>query len=113
MERPLVVVTDAPFPTFESAEAVLRKVDAVVEILPDSIPEAIAARAAQAAAVMVTYARISAESIAAMARCRIIARMGIGLDNIDVDAATAAGIVVTNVPDYCVDEVSDHALALL
>jgi D-3-phosphoglycerate dehydrogenase len=85
----------------------------VVQILPDSTSEAIAAGAAEADAVMVTYAKISAQSIGALTGCRIIARMGIGLDNIDVDAATAAGIVVTNVPDYCVDEVSDHALTVL
>jgi D-3-phosphoglycerate dehydrogenase / 2-oxoglutarate reductase len=44
--------------------------------------------------------------------CRIIARYGIGLDTLDMDAANEMGIVVTNVPDYCIDEVSDHALAL-
>jgi D-3-phosphoglycerate dehydrogenase / 2-oxoglutarate reductase len=113
MSRPLVVVTDAPFPTFESAEAVLRDLDAEVTVLSESTPAAIVGGATHADAVMVTYAQLSAESISALAGCRIIARMGIGLDNIDVEAATAAGIVVTNVPDYCVDEVSDHALALL
>jgi len=46
-------------------------------------------------------------------RCKIIARYGIGVDNVDVAAATRAKILVTNVPDYCIDEVSDHALALL
>lgn len=54
-----------------------------------------------------------ARVIAALDRCRVISRFGIGVDRIDVDAATAKGIVVANVPDYCVDEVSDHALALL
>jgi D-3-phosphoglycerate dehydrogenase len=54
-----------------------------------------------------------ARVVAALDRCRVISRFGIGVDRIDVDAATAKGIVVTNVPDYCVDEVSDHALALL
>jgi D-3-phosphoglycerate dehydrogenase len=48
-----------------------------------------------------------------MSRCRIIARFGIGVDNVDVAAATGAGIVVTRVPDYCLDEVSDHTMALL
>jgi len=48
-----------------------------------------------------------------MERCRVISRFGIGVDNIDLDAAAKAGIVVTYVPDYCVDEVSDHAMALL
>ena len=50
---------------------------------------------------------------AAAGGCRIIARYGIGVDNVDVAAATAAGIQVTNVPDYCLDEVADHAMALL
>jgi D-3-phosphoglycerate dehydrogenase len=48
-----------------------------------------------------------------MERCRIIVRYGIGVDTIDVAAATERGIFVANVPDYCLDEVSDHALALL
>ena len=48
-----------------------------------------------------------------MTRCRIISRFGIGVDNVDIAAATGAGIVVTKVPDYCIDEVSDHAMALL
>ena len=51
--------------------------------------------------------------IRSLSRCRIIARYGIGLDTIDIPEATAKGIVVTNVPDYCIDEVSDHALALI
>ena len=48
-----------------------------------------------------------------LTRCRIIARFGIGVDNVDIPAATSKGIVVTKVPDYCIDEVSDHAMALL
>jgi D-3-phosphoglycerate dehydrogenase len=48
-----------------------------------------------------------------MTRCRIISRFGIGVDNVDIPVATERGIVVTKVPDYCIDEVSDHAVALL
>ena len=48
-----------------------------------------------------------------MPKCRVISRFGIGVDNVDIEAATAASIVVTKVPDYCIDEVSDHAMALL
>ena len=59
------------------------------------------------------YAPIPSDLTRELAGCRIIARYGIGLDTIDVPAATEAGIVVTNVPDYCIDEVSDHALALI
>jgi D-3-phosphoglycerate dehydrogenase len=51
--------------------------------------------------------------IEALERCRIIVRYGIGVDTIDIPAATERGIMVANVPDYCVDEVSDHALTLV
>jgi len=57
--------------------------------------------------------KITAPVIAAMKCCRIIVRYGIGVDTIDIGAATARGIMVANVPDYCIDEVSDHALMLL
>jgi D-3-phosphoglycerate dehydrogenase len=65
------------------------------------------------AAIMTCWAPVSARAIGAAQDLRIVARMGVGLDNIAVAAATAAGAWVTNVPDYCVEEVSDHALALV
>lgn len=58
-------------------------------------------------------AELDASAIAAMDDCRVIARYGIGVDNIDVDAATERGIYVTNVPEYCIEEVSSHAIALI
>jgi D-3-phosphoglycerate dehydrogenase len=63
-------------------------------------------------AMMNQYARIGAKTIAAMTRCKVIARYGVGVDIVDVDAATARGILVTNVRDYCTEEVADHAVAL-
>src|ERR1700692_3170573 len=63
--------------------------------------------------VLTVRAAITKRVIAAMDRCRIIVRYGIGVDTIDIPAATERGIMVANVPDYCIDEVSDHALALL
>src|SRR5260221_14184593 len=56
---------------------------------------------------------MTADIIRRFRRCKIIVRYGVGTDNVDVDAATAAGIIVGHVPIYCVDEVSTHALALL
>jgi len=79
----------------------------------DSSPEAVLKVASGADALLVTYAKINADMIRQMGKCRIISRFGIGVDNVDLAAATAAGIVVTKVPDYCIDEVSDHAMALL
>ena len=64
-------------------------------------------------AILTCWAPVSSAAIAASPGLRVVARMGVGLDNIDVDAATRHGILVTNVPDYCVEEVSDHAVALV
>jgi len=64
-------------------------------------------------AVLNCYAKMTARVIEKLDHCKIIARYGIGVDNVDLAAATTARILVTNVPDYCVDEVSDHALALI
>jgi D-3-phosphoglycerate dehydrogenase len=77
--------------------------------------EVIAGLAAQhqPAAIMTNWAPVSAAAVAASPRLRIVARLGVGLDNIAVDEASRRGIWVTNVPDYCVEEVSDHAVAML
>lgn len=56
---------------------------------------------------------LTAALVAGMSRCRIIARGGVGYDNVDLAAAAARGIIVTNVPDYGVDEVADHAVGLM
>ena len=64
-------------------------------------------------AVLTCWAPVSKDAIAASENLQIIARMGVGLDNIAVDDAAQAGVWVTNVPDYCVEEVSDHAIALI
>src|SRR3954465_8096007 len=58
------------------------------------------------------YARVGASTIERMKRGKVIARYGIGVDIVDVEAATAKGILVTNVRDYCTEEVADHAIAL-
>jgi len=65
-------------------------------------------------ALLNTYAGpITAETMSRMPKCRIIARYGIGVDTIDIDAATQAGIIVTNNPTYCIEEVAEHTMALL
>ncbi len=64
-------------------------------------------------AVMTCWAQVNAQAIAHCEGLELVARVGMGLDNIDRHAAAARGAIVTNVPDYCVEEVSDHAIALL
>jgi len=108
-----VVLTDQVFPTVDVEREILGRAGETLDILTDSSPETIRAEAADTDAILTTYAPIDAETISALQRCKVIARYGIGVDNIDLEAARAAGITVTNVPDYCVEEVADHTVALL
>ena len=77
------------------------------------LPSEIIAAAADCDALLVVSSKIPAEVINSMPRCRIIARLGAGTDKIDIEAATAAGIVVSNVPDFCLSEQAEHTLMLL
>src|SRR6266850_536512 len=108
-----VAVADSVFPNLDPAKEVLSAIGAELQLAADSSPESVMKLAADADAVLVTYAKIDGDMIRRMNKARIISRFGIGVDNVDLDAATQKGIVVTKVPDYCIDEVSDHAMALL
>ncbi len=113
MRHPVVAVSDSVFPNLNPARGVLSRIGAELLLAEASTPQAIMQVARDADALPVTYAKVTAEMIGQMTRCRIIARFGIGVDNVDIAAATNASIVVTRVPDYCIDEVSDHTMALL
>ncbi len=113
MAARLVGVSDSVFPDLEPARKVLARIGADLQLAREATPDAILAVARDADALLVTYAKITADMIRQMKRCRIISRFGIGVDNVDLAVATEMGIVVTKVPDYCLDEVSDHAMALL
>jgi D-3-phosphoglycerate dehydrogenase len=106
-----VLVTDHVFADLEAEKAALAEIGCELELAPD--PEALPDAVGGAAGLLVCFAQVDEQVIEAASDCRIIARYGIGVDNVDVDAATRRGIQVTNVPDYCLDEVADHAMALL
>jgi D-3-phosphoglycerate dehydrogenase len=108
-----VVLTDQVFPTLTVERRILGSIGADLEVLEDSSADSIAERARDAEALLTTYAPIGADLMGSLEKCRVISRYGIGVDNIDLDAARSRGIVVTNVPDYCVEEVADHTIALL
>jgi D-3-phosphoglycerate dehydrogenase len=110
----LVAVTDHVFPHLDQERKLLAEAGHELRFEGNATTaEEVVAAVHGADAVINCYAPITAEVIRGLEGCRIIARYGIGLDTIDVPVATEAGIVVTNVPDYCIDEVSDHALALI
>ncbi|WGR96434.1 C-terminal binding protein [Bradyrhizobium sp. ISRA443] len=107
-----VYVSDYDYPDLSIEQAVLGPIGAEVIGLQCRTGEGLAEQAADADAILQQYARISRETIARLTRCRAICRYGIGVDIVDLEAARERGIIVTNVPDYCLDEVSDHAIAL-
>jgi D-3-phosphoglycerate dehydrogenase len=108
-----VVLTDY---VWDSLEVEKRTLAGVAELVPlqTKKPEEFIEEAADCDALLNTYAGpITAEVMARMPKCRIIARYGIGVDTIDLEAASAAGIIVTNNPTYCIEEVAEHTMALL
>jgi D-3-phosphoglycerate dehydrogenase len=107
-----VVVSDQVFPSVEIERELLAEIDADLTVASGEM-ESVLTEAVDADAILNTYLPWDAESIARLSRCKIIARYGIGFDNVDLEAASDAGIVVTNVPDYSVEEVATHALALI
>ncbi len=110
---PTVAIIYNEFPDTSVESEVLRAIDAtVIHTRVLDTPEQLAA-ARQADALMVSVHKVPASLIATLERCRIVSRVGTGLDAIDIPAATERGIWVTNVPDYSVDEVSTHAITLL
>lgn len=112
-KRYRVLITDYVWPNLDPERAVLAPLGAELVPSPSGREEELAALAVDADAIMTCFAKVTRRVIEAAPRCRIVARYGIGVDNIDVQCATERGIVVTNVPSYCQDEVSDHAMALL
>ena len=110
---PTVVIAYPGFGDIRIEEEILSTIDANVSHLGNTDTPAAREVVAQADALMVTLQPVPAELIAIMERCRIVSRVGTGLDAIDINAATKHGIWVTYVPDYAVDEVSTHAIASL
>ena len=112
MPRPRVVITDHGYPHVETERELVEAAGGELVVAQCKTPAEVIAAAADADALLVQWAPITAEVIAALRRCRLIVRYGIGVDGVDLAAAKAKGIAVCNVPDYGVDEVADHAIAL-
>jgi D-3-phosphoglycerate dehydrogenase len=108
-----VLVTDHIYTSLDLTRELLEALGAELVEAPATDEETLVELAAGIDAIIVCYAPITRRVVDAASSCRVIARTGIGYDNVDVEAATKRGIPVTNVPDYCVDEVADHTFALL
>ena len=108
-----VCVTDARHTSYDIEKAAIEKIGGELVLCDCATEEDIIAQCADADALLLDQAPMTAKAIQALKNCKCINRYGVGYDNVDVAAATAAGIQVTYVPDYCAEDVSDHALALL
>ncbi len=107
-----VVITDATFDSFEIEESILLPLGCSVQFRQCKSEAELIELTADADFVITQFAPVTAEVIGAMRRARLIVRYGIGVDNVDLEAARRRGIPVCNVPDYCIAEVADHTLAL-
>ncbi len=109
----IVVVAGASFPSLDTERSFLEPLGCTVvdkRFAPDD--EALEA-CRTAVAVMTDYFVCDAPRIATFERCKVICQYGAGLNQVDIAAATAAGIYVTHTPDYCSEELGDHAMALI
>ena len=113
MAGPVIAVTDSVFPSLDPAKAALARLNPTYRMAKSVNADDIVAAARDADAVLVTYAKLTREVLTQFTRCKAIGRFGLGVDNIDLVAAKEKGMAVNYVPDYCIREVSDHAMALL
>ena len=108
-----ILITDYAWPDLEIEKEVLAAVEGEVMVAGGGSADEIIALAPQADAILTCWKDVPAEALDIAPNCRVVSRYGIGLDNIPIGRATELGMLVTNVPDFCLEEVSDHVMALL
>lgn len=108
-----VVIADSRYPGYEEEKRVLEAIDAEVIIERSDKEEKIAEAVRGADGLVVNLAPVTAAVVANMDKCKCVSRYGVGYDSVDTAALKEKGIVLANVPDYCGEDVSDHAFALL
>jgi len=107
-----VLITDHRFANVEQERQIVESAGGKLEVAQCKTADEVIAKAGDADALLVQWAPITAQVISKLKNCKIIVRYGVGVDNIDLVACRERGIAVCNVPDYCVDEVADHSMAM-
>jgi D-3-phosphoglycerate dehydrogenase len=110
---PIVLVTDVDWDGLEIELAHLSDLGYEIVLAPDGREETLVALAPSATVILVCFATLTEAALRAATNTRAVFRYGVGVDNIAVGVATELGIPVYNVPDYCIDEVADHALVMM
>ncbi len=108
-----ILITDYAWPDLEIEKEVLSAVGGEIMVAGEGTPGEIIALAPQADAILTCWKDVPAEALEIAPNCSVVSRYGIGLDNIPIGRATELGMLVTNVPDFCLEEVSDHVMTLL
>ena len=106
------MITDFQFPNIETEKCIIEGAGGQLTAHQCKTEQDVIERAADADVLLVQWAPITRSVVERLPNCRVIVRYGIGLDNIDLEASRRCGITVRNIPDYCIDEVADHTLAL-
>jgi len=108
-----IVVTDDRYGSYAEEEAVLQNIDAELYICSGDREDEVVNAVQNADGVLLNLFTLTSKIVEKMIKCKIISRYGVGYDNVDISAATKAGIWVANVPDYSIEDVSDQSVALL
>ena len=108
-----ILITDYVFPDLEPEKKVLEPNGIQLVVAPDGSEETLTALASDVDGILTCFAKVTDKVIENALNLKVIARYGVGVDNIAVNKATELGIAVTYVPDYCVDEVADHVFSFL
>jgi len=107
-----VVITDADFKDFDIERKELEKINASLSVCQCKSEDELIEATKDADGLIVQYANMNRNVIKSLKKCKVIARYGIGVDTLDVQAATEHNICIVNVQEYCLDEVSNHAITL-
>lgn len=108
-----IVITDCDHPSIEIEREILKKINSEPILETCRTEDEVIKAASDADAIINQYAPFTRKVIQSLQKCKVISRYGVGVDNIDLKAATEHKIIVANVPDYCVDEVSTHTFSLI
>jgi len=111
--KPRIVITDCDHPSVEIEKEILSEIDPEFILAQCKTEDEVIEVAKDADGIINQYAPITRRVIESLKRCKVIVCYGVGVDNIDIEAATEHKIIVANVPDFCIDEVSTHTLALI
>ena len=111
--RPKIVITDCDHPSVEIERKILSEIDPEFILAHCTTEDEVIEVAQDADGIINQYAPITKRVIESLKRCKVIVRYGVGVDNIDIEVATEHKIIVANVPDFCIDEVSTHTMALI